>query len=48
MDNFNDWGLEFPKVIHHFDKDPNGNYSKSVVKYFGLFEITDFVYVFTS
>ncbi|MDD6272492.1 MAG: hypothetical protein PUA90_03105 [bacterium] len=46
--NFNDWGLEFPQVIHHFDKDPNNNYSRSVIKYLGFFEIPDFSYVFSS
>ena len=44
--NINEWGLKFPKTIHHFDKDPNNNYSKSVVKYLGLFEMPDFVYIF--
>lgn len=46
--NFNEWGLKFPKATHHFDKDPNNNYSRSMVKYLGLFEIPDFVYIFTS
>ena len=48
VDNFNEWGLKFPKATHHFDKNPNNNYSRSMVKYLGLFEIPDFVYIFTS
>ena len=48
VDNFNEWGLEFPEATHHFDKDPNNNYSRSMVKYLGLFEVPDFVYIFTS
>ena len=48
VDNFNKWGLKFPEATHHFDKDPNNNYSRSMVKYLGLFEIPDFVYIFTS
>lgn len=46
VSNFNEWGLEFPEVIHHYDKDPNNNYSRSVIKYMGLIELPDFVYVF--
>ena len=48
VDNFNKWGLKFPEATHHFDKDPNNNYSRSMVKYLGLFEIPDFAYIFTS
>lgn len=45
---FNEWGLKFPEATHHFDKDPNNNYSRAMVKYLCLFEIPDFVYIFTS
>ena len=44
--NFNKWGLNFPEATHHFDKDPNNNYSRAMVKYLGLFEIPDLVYIF--
>lgn len=47
VNNFNEWGLKFPKVIHHFNKDPNNNYSRSVVKYLWLFEVIDIVYNFS-
>lgn len=47
VNNFNSWGLEFPKATHHFDKNPNNNYSRSMVKYLGLFELPDFVYIFS-
>ncbi len=46
IDNFHSWGLKFPKATHHFDKDPNNNYSRSVVKYLGLFEVADLKYIF--
>lgn len=46
--NFNEWGLKFPNVTHHYDKNPNNNYSRSIVKFLGLFEVPDFVYIFTS
>ncbi len=46
--NVNEWGLKFPKATHHFDKDPNNNYSKPVIKYLGLFEMPDFEYIFKS
>lgn len=45
VNNFNKWGLKFPKATHHFEKDPNNNYSRSMVKYLGLFEIPDFKYI---
>ena len=48
VDNFKEWGLEFPEATHHFDKDPNNNYSKSMVKFLALFELPDFVYIFTA
>lgn len=35
--NFNDWGLYFPKVYQTFDDDPNMNYSKRFKDYFGIF-----------
>lgn len=40
--NFREWGLEYPDVIHHYNKNPNNNYSKPVVKVFGLIEYPDF------
>ena len=45
VDNFKEWGLEFPKATHYFDKDSNNNYSRPMVKYLGLFEFPDFVYI---
>lgn len=47
INNFHSWGLKFPKATHHFDKNPNNNYSRSVVKYLGLFEIADFKFIFS-
>ncbi len=47
VENFKSWGLEFPKTKHHFDKNPNNNYSRSMVNYLGLFEVIDWDYVFT-
>ena len=46
VNNFKNWGLKYPNATHHFDKDPNNNYSRSMVKYLGLFEIPDYVYIF--
>lgn len=46
--NINDWGLIFPEATHHYDNNPNNNYSRSMVKYLGLVEIPDFVYIFTA
>ncbi len=46
VNNFNEWGLKFPKVVHKFDNDPNNNYSKPIIKYFGLIEMIDFKYIF--
>lgn len=47
VENFKEWGLEFPKATHHYDKNPNNNYSRSMKKYLGLFELPDFVYIFS-
>lgn len=46
VSNFNEWGLKFPTATHHFDNNPNNNFSRSMVKYLGLFEIPDFKYIF--
>lgn len=43
--NFKSWGLNFKNATHHFSKDPNMNLSSSKVKYLGLFEIPDLVYI---
>ena len=48
VENFRNWGLKYPDATHHFDKDPNNNYSRAMVKYLGLIEFPDFVYVFKS
>lgn len=48
VDNFHEWGLKFPETTHHFSKDPNNNYSRSMVKYLGLIELPDYVFIFTS
>lgn len=48
VDNFREWGLDFPNATHHYDKNPNNNYSKSMKKYLGIFEVPDFVYTFTA
>ena len=45
VNNFRAWGFKYPDVVHHFDNDPNNNYSGSVVKYLGLFEVQDYVYI---
>ena len=45
--NFNEWGLKFPKVSHYYNKDPNNNYSRPVVKYLWVVEIPDFVRMFS-
>ena len=46
VDNINRWGLKYPNATHHFDKNPNNNYSRSMVKFLGLFEIFDIKYIF--
>lgn len=47
VSNFNEWGIDYPKAIHHFDNDPNNNYSKPVVKLFWLIEYPDLGYIFS-
>lgn len=46
IDNFHDWKLKFPKAIHKFDKDPNNNYSRPVIKILGLVEYPDLIRMF--
>lgn len=46
VNNINSWGLKYPKALHHFNKDPNMNYSGPVVKILGLFEFPDLMQLF--
>ena len=48
VENIRSWGLKYPDATHHFNKDPNMNFSRSMVKYLGLFEVPDFIYLFTN
>ena len=43
VNNFREWGLIMPDVIHHFDNDPNNSFSLPSIKYLGLFELADFI-----
>lgn len=47
VDNMRSWGLEFPGATHQFDKDPNNNYSRSMVKFLGIIEIVDYIFLFS-
>ena len=46
VENVHRWGLKFPIISQHFNKDPNENSSNASVKYLGLLEIPDIVYIF--
>ncbi len=41
VENFNEWGLYFPKAHQSFSGDPNMNYSKPSKNYFGIFSLID-------
>lgn len=41
VENFNEWGLEFPKTYQTFNNDPNANYSRGGKNFLGIY---DFIY----
>ena len=47
VDNMRSWGLEFPGAVHYFNRDPNNNYSRSMVKFLGIIEIVDYIFLFS-
>lgn len=41
VENFNEWGLEFPKVYHFFNDDPNANYSRNARNVLGIYGLIE-------
>lgn len=39
VDNFNEWGLYFPKTYQSFNNDPNANYSRGGKNFLGIYDI---------
>ena len=44
VNNFKSWGLKYPKATHHYQENPNLNYSSSMVKYLGIIEVPDIIF----
>lgn len=39
IENFHEWGIDFPEVAHFFSNDPNANHSKPVRNFLGIFNL---------
>ena len=39
VDNFNEWGLYFPKTYQSFNNDPNANYSRGGKNFLGIYDL---------
>ena len=39
VNNFNEWGLVFPKTYQKFDNDPNANYSRGAKNILGIYDL---------
>lgn len=39
IENFHEWGIEFPKVYHFYNNNPNANYSRKGKNLFGIYDL---------
>ena len=39
VNNFHNWGIKFPRVIHFYNNDPNANYSRNAKNFLGIYDL---------